>query len=171
MGVAAPLTLIAAPVVGSFMALVADRWGTGEGMVAGRSRCDACRTPLGARDLVPLASWLALGGRCRHCDARIGGFAPLMELAALAVAVWSVLVFPAALILPSAVLGWVLLTAAEIDRRHMILPDALTLGLIPLGLGTIWLVAPAALGDAVLGVLAGGLSLGAVRAAYAALRG
>lgn len=53
----------------------------------------------------------------------------------------------------------------------MILPDALTLPLIPLGLLTIWLAAPAALPDAVTGVMAGAASLWAIRAGYGHLRG
>ncbi|MCL5778419.1 A24 family peptidase [Limibaculum sp. FT325] len=74
-------------------------------------------------------------------------------------------------VLPSAVLGSVLVTASEIDRRQMILPDALTLPLIPLGLGTVWLAAPAALGDATVGAVAGGVVLWALRAGYARIRG
>ena len=34
--------------------------------LGGRSRCPHCDTPLGVRDLVPVLSWAASGGRCRH---------------------------------------------------------------------------------------------------------
>lgn len=164
-------TLVAAPFAGSFMALTVERWGTDEGIVAGRSRCNACRRRLGPRDLVPVLSWLVLRGRCRHCGAPIGMFCPAMELAALGTAIWSMFIFPEHLFLPSVLLGWILLTAGEIDRRQMILPDALTLPLIPLGLLTIWLAAPAALADAAIGATAGAASLWGVRAVYSRLRG
>ena len=49
----------------------------------------------------------------------------MIELAALGVAVWAWVVVP---------LGWALLTLALIYWRHFILPDAIILPLIPLGL-------------------------------------
>lgn len=40
-------------------------------MFAGRSRCLACGHTLGARDLVPVFSFLFCRGRCRHCGEKI----------------------------------------------------------------------------------------------------
>jgi leader peptidase (prepilin peptidase)/N-methyltransferase len=37
----------------------------------GRSRCDRCAVTIRWRDLVPVVSWFALGGRCRTCHAPI----------------------------------------------------------------------------------------------------
>lgn len=45
-----------------------------------RSRCLHCGHELAWYDLLPLASWLSLSGKCRYCHTRIGYFEPLMEL-------------------------------------------------------------------------------------------
>lgn len=45
-----------------------------------RSRCLHCGHELAWYDLLPLVSWLSLGGKCRYCRARIGMFEPLMEI-------------------------------------------------------------------------------------------
>ena len=45
-----------------------------------RSRCLTCHHTLAWYDLLPLASWLGTGGRCRYCRTPIGRFEPLMEL-------------------------------------------------------------------------------------------
>jgi leader peptidase (prepilin peptidase)/N-methyltransferase len=58
--------------VGSFLSVCVHRLPKEESIARpARSYCPACRTPLGALDLVPLVSFLALRARCRHCGARI----------------------------------------------------------------------------------------------------
>jgi leader peptidase (prepilin peptidase)/N-methyltransferase len=64
--------------LGSFANACIDRLRAGE-PITGRSRCDACRAPLAAWELVPLASYIALAGRCRRCAAPIGVRTPLVE--------------------------------------------------------------------------------------------
>src|SRR5690606_13820267 len=44
-----------------------------------RSVCLDCGHQLKWYDLIPLASWLSLRGRCRYCRKPIGWFEPLME--------------------------------------------------------------------------------------------
>ncbi|MBP9718355.1 prepilin peptidase [Candidatus Gracilibacteria bacterium] len=66
---------------GSFISVAIDRLHTKEkGMVTGRSRCEACKKTLHAKDLVPLLSFLVLRGKCRHCSARISYMYPILEL-------------------------------------------------------------------------------------------
>ncbi|HZS13673.1 MAG TPA: prepilin peptidase [Candidatus Dormibacteraeota bacterium] len=51
----------------SYFGVVADRgWAAS---LSGRSRCDGCGRTLRWFELVPLLSFLALGGRCRTCGA------------------------------------------------------------------------------------------------------
>lgn len=45
-----------------------------------RSQCLHCHHELAWYDLLPLASWLSTGGKCRYCKKRIGWFEPLMEI-------------------------------------------------------------------------------------------
>ena len=39
------------------------------GIVVERSHCPHCKTPLSWYENIPLFSWLALRGKCRHCKA------------------------------------------------------------------------------------------------------
>ena len=96
---------LAAPFIGSFLGLITARHGTGRTVVFGRSHCPACGKALGVIDLVPILSWLVLGGRCRRCGARISLLYPAMEIGALAVAASTVLLVPPLLYVPSAALG------------------------------------------------------------------
>src|SRR5258708_32674421 len=54
-------------VFASYWGVVVDRGGAGS--LNGRSRCDACASSLRWFELVPIASFLALRGRCRRCNA------------------------------------------------------------------------------------------------------
>ena len=166
MSQSAVILLLAAPFVGSFLGLLVVRLPLGETVVLGRSRCRECGATLGPRDLVPLLSWAVSGGRCRHCHAALGWFHPAIEAAALGVALWSVAVVPGGLAWASAGLGWTLLALAVIDQRHMILPDALSLPLIPAGLAVAALTPAGALAHHLAGAAAGAASLGAVAWAY-----
>jgi leader peptidase (prepilin peptidase)/N-methyltransferase len=127
--------LAASPIIGSFLAAAAQRLpDDARGLLLGRSRCDHCRQPLTARDLVPIVSWLALRGRCRHCGAAIDRMHPVIELAAIGVAVLALAVGDAAAMPATCLLGWWLLLLGAIDRRTGLLPDMLTLPLVAAGL-------------------------------------
>src|SRR5215210_4504652 len=59
-------------VIGSFLTVVVDRVPRGASVMAPPSECGVCCHRLTAPDLVPIGSWVALRGRCRHCGAPIG---------------------------------------------------------------------------------------------------
>jgi len=112
--------------VGSFMTVAVHRLPRGESVVRPRSRCPSCGAEIGARDNIPVLSWLLLRGKCRRCGARISIEYPLVELAT------AVLVVSAAIRYPSpwhAVLVGLLLglmpALALIDLRHRIIPNRL----------------------------------------------
>lgn len=65
---------------GSFLNVLAHRLITGTSPLNGRSSCPLCAKPLAWYDLIPLFSWFALRGRCRHCAARISWLYPAIEL-------------------------------------------------------------------------------------------
>ena len=163
--------VLAAPFIGSFLGVVIRRLPEGRPIVAGHSTCDHCGARLGPSDLVPLATWLWNRGKCRHCGASIGFFYPGIELAALAVAVASVAADGGVALWIDCVLGWWLLTLAWIDIEHFLLPDALTLPLIPAGLAVTYFVNPDALLDRALGAALGYLVFRGVALAYRRLRG
>ena len=68
-------------VLGSFLDCAVSRRAAGEPWHRGRSRCISCGHPLGARDLVPVASYLLRRGRCRFCGRKIPAECLLAELA------------------------------------------------------------------------------------------
>ncbi len=163
--------ILAAPFVGSFLGLVAERLPRGEGVVLGRSRCGHCHHPLALRDLIPLVSWLIARGRCRHCGQAIGPFPLVMELAALAIALWSLLVLPGWLALAGCALGWALLVLAATDLRRFMLPDSITLPLIAAGLAVIALLDPAGLPWHGVAAAVGWVLIWGLGALYRQLRG
>lgn len=130
------------------------------------SACPHCKAPIRAWQNIPLLSWLYLRGRCASCQGSISWRYPIIELLtglAFATVAWR-FGFTA-----DAALG-LLLTAflialAGIDFDTQLLPDALTLPLLWLGLAaSLWLGPAAAvpLPDAVLGAIVGYLSLWSV---------
>src|SRR6267143_812555 len=143
--------LAASPVIGSFIANFVARFPTEQSVFTGRSACPHCGFALAIRDLVPLLSWLSCSGRCRHCRHPIAAFYPLIELAAVAVALTAAAMASGWLLWATCGLGWTLLALAAVDFRHFVLPDALTLPLIPAGLAVAYLEEPAELMAHVIG--------------------
>jgi leader peptidase (prepilin peptidase) / N-methyltransferase len=122
--------------LGSFATALAARAVERPGsIITGRSACPACGATLTARDLVPIASWLASRGRCRHCGAPVSPAYPATELAcaAYALAIYAMhgATPEAAFLLAAAPL---LAALVLVDLRTYLLPDVLTLPLLALGL-------------------------------------
>ncbi len=58
-------------IFGSFFTLAVYRIPRKENIVYGRSHCTSCNHPLGFLDLIPVFSYIFLGGRCRYCKEKI----------------------------------------------------------------------------------------------------
>lgn len=164
-------------VVGSFLNVVVHRLPRGESIVAPRSRCPRCMTPIAARDNVPVLSFLWLRGRCRHCGVLISWRYPAFELATglvFAALAWR---YGASLeALFWMVFAAALLAVAAIDFEHQIVPDEISLGGLAVGLvawpALAWLAGGPpvqALGMAALGAAIGGGVLWIVGFAHARL--
>jgi leader peptidase (prepilin peptidase) / N-methyltransferase len=164
------LALLLAPLIGSFLGVVVERLPEGRPLMLARSTCPACGEVLHAQDLVPLLSWTWRRGWCRCGRFRLGAFYPAIEIAALAVAASAVLVLSGWLLWVSLALGWTLLTLAAIDLRHYLLPDRLTLPLIPAGLATAYLIDPARLPVHAIGAAAGFVAFAGIAWAYRRVR-
>lgn len=163
--------LLAAPCVGSFLGVVALRFDGEASAAAGRSACAHCGRTLAWRDLIPLFSWIVARRRCRYCGERLSWFYPAIEVAAFAAALWSLVVLPGWLAWAGAVLGWALLALAVIDAWHLVLPDEITLPLVPAGLAVAWALDPPLVFSHALGALFGFAFVAGARALYARLRG
>jgi leader peptidase (prepilin peptidase)/N-methyltransferase len=118
---------------GSFLNVCVSRLPRHESVVAPRSRCPRCLTPILNHDNIPVLSWMLLRGRCRSCGVRIPARYPLVEAATAALFLLSSLQFAGFSVIRAAVLCWLLLGLAATDAETYLLPDALTLPGIGLG--------------------------------------
>jgi len=158
--------------LGSFLNVVITRLPRGEQVITGRSQCPHCRTPLYFRDNLPLLSYLWLGGRCRFCGAPISIRYLLVELSGgvLAAALWWR--FPASpLLLAYGPFCGALLALSAIDLEHRVLPDAITLPGIALGLALALVLPHLSFLEAAAGAAAGGALFHAIGWAYHRLTG
>ncbi len=132
-----------------------------------RSHCPACGHRIRLVENVPIVSWLALRGKCSACGAKIGLRYPLVEAVtgvAFGYAAWRFGFGAAALGAMFFLAALIALTAIDFDTH--LLPDAITLPLLWLGLllnvdGTF-----VDLRSAVIGAAAGYLVLWAVYQAF-----
>ena len=66
--------------IGSFLNVCIWRLPREESIIRPGSHCPACSTLLGARDLVPVLSWIFLRGKCRFCNEAVSARYPLVEI-------------------------------------------------------------------------------------------
>jgi len=137
-----------------------------------RSQCPQCGHPIGALENIPLISYAALGGKCRACRAKISPRYPAVELlsALLAGAVaWHFgFSWQAG---GAALLSWALIGLSAIDFDQRLLPDAITLPFLWLGLLLNLFGVYTDLQSAVVGAMAGYVSLWSVYMLFKLLTG
>lgn len=111
-------------IVGSFLNVLIARHGTGK-TLGGRSSCDACGRQLGAWHLIPVVSWMVLGGRCAYCRARLSVQYPLVELLTGVLFVGVALApIPLGAQILATLAAALLVAIAVYDYHHTIIPDA-----------------------------------------------
>ncbi|HCB1497288.1 prepilin peptidase [Klebsiella oxytoca] len=124
------------------------------------SFCPQCCQPIAWRDNIPLLSFLWLKGHSRCCRLPISRRYPLVELATgMLFALVGYLMPPGMPLLGGLLLLSVLLILAAIDAQTQLLPDRLTLPLLWSGLLFNLNDTFVPLADAVIGAMAGYLSL------------
>lgn len=128
-----------------------------------RSRCPACGHPIGAMENIPVLSYLLLRGKCSSCGTSISARYPLVEVITGLLSAYTAWHFGPTLQTAGALLLiWSLVALAAIDLDTQLLPDAITLPLLWLGLafniGTTYVD----LTSAVIGAMAGYLALWSV---------
>lgn len=132
------LTIVVAGVagllIGSFLTVVTDRVPDGRSVMAPGSACPACGHRLGARDLVPVLSWLMRRGKCGRCGAGIGAEAIVLELStATAFVLLAVRFEPLWLLAAHCSLVSALVALTAIDLRTRRLPREITYSAVGLG--------------------------------------
>lgn len=129
-------------ILGSFANVCIWRMPRGEEVVRTPSHCPGCGAAIRWFDNIPVLSYLALGGRCRSCRRPIGWRYPAVELISGVLFLALYLNYGMEPRLAVALmLGWSLLVISSIDLGHYIIPDAVTLpglaiGLLAAGLAT-----------------------------------
>ena len=124
------------------------------------SACPACEHPIPLRENIPVVSYLMLRARCSACGWRIPARYPIVEICGALVAAAATLRFGLGIEAAGAcVLGWGLLALSVIDIETRLLPDAITIPLLWLGLSFNLLAVFAPLEDSVTGAMAGYLVL------------
>ena len=171
LALAPALLILVAPAVGSFLAVLADRLPRGEDVIRAPSRCRSCQTRIAARDLIPLASFVALRGRCQTCDAAIPPFVFYIELLATGAAVLAVLAGGSLPDMGLAALWlWLLIALGACDLLWMRLPDPLTFALALVAAGTALSLEGIGITNAALGAALGAGSFAILRWGYLKLR-
>ncbi|MGQ4806840.1 Type 4 prepilin-like proteins leader peptide-processing enzyme [Candidatus Entotheonellaceae bacterium PAL068K] len=139
--------------VGSFANVCIHRLPWRQSLVFPGSHCPHCQQAIRPWHNVPLLSYVWLGGRCAYCQMRISWRYPLVEL--LCGLLYVFVSYQLGLSVQSVVLmllTTVLLIVSCIDLAHQVIPDALTLPGIIVGLLVSSLLTPVGLLNAVAGV-------------------
>lgn len=146
--------------VGSFLNVVIVRIAAERPFIRGRSSCPHCGRTLAWYELVPVGSFLFLGGRCRTCRKRLTVQYLLLECLTAAMFILVFLTFGFSLLTLS---GWLVVSAmvliALYDARWSLIPDQFSYILIGAGLLTAF-ISNVPLIDVFFGVLAGGAFFG-----------
>jgi leader peptidase (prepilin peptidase)/N-methyltransferase len=136
-------------------------------LVVPRSACPSCGHPISAIENVPVMSWLALGGKCKGCKTAISPRYPAVELLTGMLSGYIAWHFGFGMAAAGALLfTWAMIALTFIDLDTFFLPDSITLPLLWLGLlfniGSTYV----SLSSAVIGAVAGYLSLWSVYWAF-----
>ncbi|MCC5810220.1 MAG: prepilin peptidase [Ectothiorhodospiraceae bacterium] len=130
------------------------------GLARPASHCPSCGHRIRPWENIPVVSWLALRGRCSNCNARISVRYPLVELLTAclsAIVAWQ---FGWGWELVAGLsLTWILIALSGIDFDTQLLPDTITLSGLWLGLAFSLVPVFADPAEAILGAIAGYLSL------------
>jgi leader peptidase (prepilin peptidase) / N-methyltransferase len=125
-----------------------------------RSRCPHCGHLISALENIPLVSYVLLRGRCGHCGAPISARYPVVELLTAALSAYTAWHFGFGLAaLGGLIFVWAMIALAFIDLDTQLLPDTLTLPLLWIGLAFNLAGTYSELSSAVIGAMAGYLTL------------
>jgi leader peptidase (prepilin peptidase)/N-methyltransferase len=121
---------------GSFLNVCIYRLPLGKSVVAPRSACPHCGKMIPLYHNVPVLSWLILGGKCRNCKEPISPRYLVVELLTGVLFLSCYLHFgPTLATVKCAVLGFLLLGLIFADAETKLLPDAMTLPGLAIGIG------------------------------------
>ncbi len=116
-------------IIGSFLNVCIVRMPQEKSIAFPSSHCVSCQHPIAWFDNIPLISWMALGGKCRHCKAKISFRYWFVELLTACVFVWFYKSFGLQLVLlPYLFMAGCFIVATMVDLKHRIIPDEISIG-------------------------------------------
>lgn len=122
-------------VIGSFLNVCIYRIPKGESVSFPSSHCPVCKERIKWYDNIPIASYIALGGKCRVCKSKISIQYPIIEAINGILFLLIYLKFGISLIsIKYFIFVSILLVLSMIDLKSYFLPDSLTFSLIVLGM-------------------------------------
>ncbi|MBA2485784.1 MAG: prepilin peptidase [Nitrospira sp.] len=151
------IVLVFGAVIGSFLNVCIYRLPREESVAWPGSHCPSCRQTIAFYDNLPMVSYVILQGRCRACRAAISIQYPLVEAAnaiGYVVVFWMFGITAVACVYAALVSA--LIVVSGTDLSHTIIPDAVTLPGIVVGLLCAAFILPIGIVDSVLGVLVAG---------------
>ena len=157
--------------VGSFLNVCIVRMPEDESVVTPRSHCRECGTPVAWHDNIPVASFVILGGRCRHCGAPFSAryaFVEVLTGLLFGMVAMQGLALPLTLLQFAIVAAMIVITFIDID--HFLILDRVTYPSIALSPLLAWLVGHVTVADSLLGIAGGGGFLWAFAWGYEKLR-
>ena len=121
-------------ILGSFYNVVIHRLPRKLSLVSPGSMCPGCGRAIAPYDNIPILSYLLLGGKCRHCNARISARYPAVEALG---GIFALLLFRRYGFHPQFGIEFVLISLlliiAFIDFDTCLIPDVLSLSGVALG--------------------------------------
>lgn len=119
------LFFVMGAIFGSFYNVVGYRLPKGESLLYPASHCTRCNHKLEPLELIPILSFLFLGGKCKNCKDKISWFYPIFEFCSGLLFALSYVVFGFSLeCLLSIVFISMLLIIIISDYQTMIIPDS-----------------------------------------------
>lgn len=166
------LIMVYGLIFGSFFNVCIYRLPVGLSVIKPRSRCGVCGHELNWKDLIPVMSYMIIGGRCRYCKAKVSSRYALVELLTGALFLATYFRFGLTLLfLRHIVLVSLLIVISFIDFDHQIIPDELNAAIAILALIALLFGSEMTWMDSFLGLLLGGGSLFLIAALTGAMGG
>ena len=144
-------------VIGSFLNVCIYRLPRNESIVTPPSYCFQCNTPLTAWDLIPLVSYLVLGGKCRYCGKPYSSRYAMVELLVGLLFFWCFLCFGAGIeLIKVLLLTSFLVIIAFIDYDHQLILDKVLVWFAGTGVAAKLYTGYPLIGDMLLAAVTGG---------------
>jgi prepilin signal peptidase PulO-like enzyme (type II secretory pathway) len=157
------LLFISGSIFGSFLHVLAERYGSPTSAFSGRSQCPHCKKTLTPSELIPIVSYVLSKGKCRGCSEQISVHYPITELlsgmlAALLLA--PPFIVHTSFLIPTLayIVACILIVLIRIDSRLMVLPDGYIVLLTVIATLRM-IVSGGSLDDALLGALVGSMTI------------